>query len=250
MNVKKYKLLADDTKLVFGRTLYRIQALQNVSNDVAKGDLGGYIEKEANLSQEGKCWVYDEAVVYGDAVVTGDACVCDRAKVCEHAVIAGTANVFGSCRVCSNAVVDGKAFLDGEVIVGGNTKITDNATVEGRIEFEGLDNVVERDALVTADCCFSGKAHLTKEADCMTIKGVSLTAESVTFYRTETGAAASYKGRVYTTLDEFNDMLDACEVPQGSTEVMHSMFIQEMQVALILARLHFLHNRVLGDETD
>ena len=268
MNVKKYKLLADDTKLVFGRTLYRIQALRNVFDDVVEGDLGGYIEKEANLSQEGECWVYDEAQVYGDAVVTGDAAVCNRAKVSGPAVIAdtacvgdsarvhgyakvcGNADVCGSCMVHGNAVVDGEAYLDGEVTVSGNTKITDNARIEGRVEFRGSDNVAEGDALVTTDCCFSGKAHLTKEADYMTIKGVSLTAESVTFYKTETGVAASYKGRVYTTLDEFNDMLDACEVPQGSTEVMHSMFIQEMQVALILARLHFLHNRVLGDEAD
>lgn len=268
MNVKKYKLLADDTKLVFGKTLYRIQALRNVSDDVVEGDLGGYIEKEANLSQKGECWVYDEAEVYEDAVVAGDASVCHGAKVSGYAVIAdtayvsdsarvygyakvcGNADVFGSCRICSNAVVDGEAFLDGEVFVGGDTKITDNARIEGRVEFKGFDNVVERDALVTVDCCFNGKAHLTQETDYMTMKGIGKTAESVTFYQTKTGAAVSYEGHVYTTLDEFNDMLDACEVPQGSTEVMHSMFIQEMQVALILARLHFLHNRVLEDETD
>lgn len=268
MNVKKYRLLTNDTKKVACRTLYRIQALRNVFDDVAEGDLGGYIEKEANLSHEGECWVYDEAQVYGDAVVTGDASVCNNAEVGGHAVITdtacvgdsarvygyakicGNADVFGSCWVYDNAVVDGEAFLDDKVIVDGNTKITGNARIEGRVEFRGSDNVVEGNALVTTDCRFNGNAHLTKEADYMTIKGVSQTAESVTFYKTKTGAAVSYDGRVYATLDEFNDMLDACEVPQGSTEVMHSVFIQEMQVALILARLHFLHNRVLGDETD
>lgn len=264
MNVKKYKLLANDTKKVACRTLYRIQALRNIFDDVAEGDLGGYIEKEANLSQEGECWVYDEAQVYGDAVVTGDAAVCHRAKVGGHAVIAdtayvsdsarvygnakvcGNADVFGSCWVYDNAVVDGEVFLDGEVIVSGNTKITGHSRIEGKIEFRGLNNVVEEDALVTTDCCFSGKAHLTREADYMTIKGVSQTAELVTFYKTETGAAVSYDGRVYT-LEEFNDMLDKWDVPYESTEEMQAVFIKEMQVALILAKLHFHHNRVFGE---
>lgn len=267
MNVKKYKLLADDTKLVFGRTLYRIQALRNVSDDVVEGDLGGYIEKEANLSQKGECWVYDEAEVYEDAVVAGDASVCHGAKVSGYAVIAdtayvsdsarvygsakvcGNADVFGSCWVYDNAVVDEEAFLDGEVIVSGNTKIIGHSRIEGKVEFRGLDNVAERDALVTADCCFNGNAHLTKETDYMTIKGIGQTAEFATFYKTKTGAAVSYDGNVYT-LDEFNDMLDKWDVPYESTEEMQAVFIKEMQVALILAKLHFLHNVVCKEEAD
>ena len=267
MNVKKYKLLASDTKKVAGKTLYRIQALRNVFDDVVEGDLGGYIEREENLSQKGECWVYNEAEVYGDATVTGDASVCNNAKVGGHAVIAdtayvtgsaqvygyakvcGNADVFGSCWVYDNAVVDGDVLLDGEVTVSGNTKITGNARIEGRVEFRGSDNVAEGDAVVTTDCCFNGNAHLTKEADYMTIKGAGRTAELVTFYKTETGAAVSYDGRVYT-LEEFNDMLDKWNVPYESTEKMRVMFIKEMQVAVILARLHFFHDRVFGDETD
>ena len=40
---------------------------------VAKGELGGYIEKEKNLSQEGDAWVSGDARVYGNAWVSGDA---------------------------------------------------------------------------------------------------------------------------------------------------------------------------------
>ena len=264
MNVKKYRLLANDTKKVACRTLYRIQAWRNIFDDVAEGDLGGYIEKEANLSQEGECWVYDEAQVYGDAVVTGDAAVCNRAKVGGPAVIAdtacvgdsarvhgyakvcGNADVFGSCVVHGNAVVDGEAYLDGEVTVSGNTKITGNARIEGRVDFRGSDNVAEGDALVTADCCFNGNAHLTKETDYMTIKGVGQTAEFVTFYKTKNGAAVSYNGEVYT-LDEFSDMLDKWNVPYESTEEKQVIFVKEMKLAVILAKFHFLHDVVFGE---
>lgn len=42
--------------------LYRIVALKNFG-DVKKGDVGGWVASDRCLSQTGKCWVYDDAVV-------------------------------------------------------------------------------------------------------------------------------------------------------------------------------------------
>src|SRR5260364_283528 len=55
-----------------GRTLYRIRALRDFKY-VWIGQLGGYIEKEENLSHEGEAWVFDNARVFGDARVFGNA---------------------------------------------------------------------------------------------------------------------------------------------------------------------------------
>ena len=52
---------------------------------VVKGALGGYIEKEKNLSQEGDAWVYGDARVSGDAWVSGDARVYGDAWVSAKA---------------------------------------------------------------------------------------------------------------------------------------------------------------------
>lgn len=41
----KFRLLEDDTIVVWGRTLHRIEALEDFAG-VSKGDKGGYIEKE------------------------------------------------------------------------------------------------------------------------------------------------------------------------------------------------------------
>ena len=61
----KYKI-TDECK-VFGEiTLHRIEALKDF-NDVKKGDKGGYIEKENNLSQYGDAWVCGNAKVCGNA---------------------------------------------------------------------------------------------------------------------------------------------------------------------------------------
>ena len=61
---KKYKLTSEKIEH-FNTTLYRIEALIDFS-DVKKGEKGGFIEKEENLSQEGNARVYGDAQVYGD----------------------------------------------------------------------------------------------------------------------------------------------------------------------------------------
>ena len=61
-----------------GIKLYRIKALKDFS-DVKKGDFGGYVQQESNLSQFGNAWVYGDARVYGNAKV------CGYAKVFENA---------------------------------------------------------------------------------------------------------------------------------------------------------------------
>lgn len=69
--MKKYELTTN-TKMLFGRKLFQIKALVSFG-DVTAGDLGGYIEKEENLSHDGTAWVYGDARVYGNARVSGDA---------------------------------------------------------------------------------------------------------------------------------------------------------------------------------
>lgn len=87
--MEKYELLKDDTKEISGRTLYRIKALRDFG-DVEKGDLGGYIGSENNLSHCGNAWVYGNAEVYGNAMVCGDAWVHGNAEVRGDAVIKST----------------------------------------------------------------------------------------------------------------------------------------------------------------
>ena len=68
-----------------------------------KYGVGGWIESESNLSQEGDCWVYDDAVVYGKAKVSGNAQVCENAKVYGKADVSGNAEVYGKAKVHGKA---------------------------------------------------------------------------------------------------------------------------------------------------
>ena len=96
MTQKKYELLKNDTITIpNGKTLYRIKALINFDVVVA-GSLGGYIEKEDNLTHTGNAWVYGDARVSGDARVYGDAEVYGDARVYGDAQVSGDTRVSGN----------------------------------------------------------------------------------------------------------------------------------------------------------
>ena len=59
----KYKFTGE-TKLHFGKTLKQIVCVTAFAS-VSVGEIGGWIERELNLSQYGDAWVSGDAEVYG-----------------------------------------------------------------------------------------------------------------------------------------------------------------------------------------
>ena len=86
--MKKFELTTDFI-MFMGIKLFRIKALISFG-DVEAGELGGFIKKEENLSQDGDAWVYGDAKVYGDAWVYGTAWVYGDA---DYATITGFGSV-------------------------------------------------------------------------------------------------------------------------------------------------------------
>ena len=102
--MKKFELTSEFNLNFFGRKFFRIKALVNIERyGVKAGDLGGWVEKEDNLSQSGNAWVSGNAVVYGNAKVSGSAWVYGDAKVSGNAVVYGDAKVYGDAVVYGNA---------------------------------------------------------------------------------------------------------------------------------------------------
>ena len=64
---KKY-ILTEEAKEIGGHILHRIQAMRDFGG-VQKGDLGGWVESEENLSHDGTCWVSDDGRVFGNAKI-------------------------------------------------------------------------------------------------------------------------------------------------------------------------------------
>jgi hypothetical protein len=121
---KKYELIATDKKNIYGSKLSSF-------GPVAAGDLGGYVESEANLSHAGAAWVSGDAEVGGNALVSGAAWVSGDAEVRGSAQVYGDAWVGGSARVSGNAQVYGSAQVSGNARVYGDAQVSGDAEVGG-----------------------------------------------------------------------------------------------------------------------
>lgn len=160
--------LTDESKTVNGIKLYRIEALKDLGfYGVKQGDKGGFVESEANLSQNLDSWIGDNACVYNKAFVGrnsfvgGNAIVNDRAQVKENtrvtdnaqvsgqsslknSDISGDAVVSGSVTVVnagSKLVASGKTQVLGKVVIDGRVDITDKAKIDGTSQGIYLSNV-------------------------------------------------------------------------------------------------------------
>ena len=127
MEEKKFEL-TDETREGYDCTLYRIKALKYFS-DVKKGELGGFVEKEDNLSQDGNCWVYNDAKVF------------DEAKVFGNARVYGHAQIYGNAIVYNNATVCGDVYVNDSVKVYGHAKVSDNGDLDGGLNISGDSEV-------------------------------------------------------------------------------------------------------------
>lgn len=153
MPSKKYERLTEEEhQLVFdGRKLYRIRALRDVMDHatgriaVRKGELGGYIQHEGNLSQEGSSWIYDDAKACGNArvsenarlgghaILLGNARLCGEASASDHACILENANIRGHVVVRGNAVIFGyRVDIFGDEVIGGNARVHDYNVLSGK----------------------------------------------------------------------------------------------------------------------
>lgn len=110
----KYEFTGETKRtIVYGRkaTLHRIRAVRDFGSVMA-GELGGWIEKEENLSHAGEAWVSGNAEVFGNAEIF------DHAEVCDHAIVFDAARVYGDARIHGNAYVYGCACVYGNADVG------------------------------------------------------------------------------------------------------------------------------------
>lgn len=156
------------------KTLTRIQATQ-AFGDVKNGDLGGFVESEANLEQTGNAWIYDNARVCDRAKVSGSAKVKHTALVENNAQIKGSAVVGGDSRVTHNAIIEGNADLREHCIAQDNAHILGNAKVAGYAVIQNESTIkgnakiygnarVKGDAIIDGDSTITDNAQVAEHA--------------------------------------------------------------------------------------
>jgi hypothetical protein len=140
---KKYELVPDRQMIVAGTTLYRIRALKDFGN-VKAGNLGGVVRSEDNLSQEGTCWVADDAQVYDEAVVSDDAQIYGRGRVYGRARVSDKGQVLGNGQVFENGWVFKNGVVFDNAKVFGAAQVRDNGLAYGDSELFDDVRVVDR----------------------------------------------------------------------------------------------------------
>lgn len=126
--VKKYKILRNDSIDIYGKKLYRIQAIRNFG-DIKKGDIGGYIQSQKNLAHDGDCWVYDDAVVFENAKISQDAKIYNNARIYGFAEIYGHAEIYDYVEVFDYAAIYNHTKIHNRAIVYNNARIFENAEI-------------------------------------------------------------------------------------------------------------------------
>lgn len=145
-NTQKYELYKQEGNF------WRIRALKDIKlsngNIIKAGTLGGLVDSEDNLSQDGTCWVFGDAKVYNNAKVSDNAYVYGNARVYSSAHVYGNAKVYDDARVYwfaevyDNAAVYGKAIVFddakvcGKAQVYGNAKVHNSACVQGEAKVD------------------------------------------------------------------------------------------------------------------
>ena len=154
--MKHFKLRKDLPREFLGRILYRIEATTD-SKYAKKGDLGGYVESESNLSDN--AWVYDNAQVSGYARVSDNAHVSNNAQVFGNALVYGNAYVSDYASIYGDAQVYGNALVYSNAYVYGYAKVSNNAQVSGYARVFGNAHVYDNARVEKTPITITGLKH-------------------------------------------------------------------------------------------
>ena len=209
--MKKFEFTGETKTTIGGIVLHRIKALVRIdlgySTIIEVGDLGGWLEKEDNLSYLGSAWVSGDAEVFGDAKVFGDALISGYSRVFGNARVFGNSRVynhawvFGDAQVSGYAQVFGDAEVHGNALISGYSRIFGNAQVSGDAEVLG-DAKIYGDSKVSGDACIDKRDHI------LNIGPIGSRNEFTTFFRTKDRKIKVSCGCFLGTIDEFLEKVE------------------------------------------
>lgn len=222
MSDKKY-ILTNPACEIDGKLLYRIKAIKDFG-DVKAGDLGGFIEKEDNLSHEGNAWVYDSAQVYGGAQVYDNVKVFNIAQVHGNAQIYDNACIYSNAQVCGNAEVYGNAQIYGNSQVYGDSRVYGDAQVCGNAQICG-------NAWVHGDSKVYEDARVYSNANILWISKIGSRFGTTTVFENKDGGISVNCGCFFGTLEEFEEQV---KETHGRNK-----YGREYKVLIELIKIHF-----------
>ena len=216
--LKKYKILENERKQIFDVEVYRIEALEDFG-DVKKGDKGGYVQCEANLSHVGDCWIYDNATVYNDAVVMENARIRDNATVRCDAIVRGYATVCDDARIVHHAIVEGMAVVSQRATVAGSATVSEHA-------------IVTNDATVSHKAQVKGGAYVRGTSE---VKGYAIVTGKANIRDSYFAGNAIVRGNTLVVNSSvYGNVLINCEVKVENADITENAVITQPNDYLVM----------------
>lgn len=275
--MKKYELVPVNDDTPYKNANFRIRALKDFTlrdgNSVYKGELGGIVSSEKNLSQEGNCWIEKgsaatfNARVSGDALVKAFSTVSDSAIIADKAIVA-RAIIKGNARILDMATVSGGSLIKDEVVVR-NCSHVDGSIISGSAKILGhakvkndsciSNNAIVRNFATVFYSSVSGNAIIERDAEIdnctigedMLISGDCQISSSSLHGKYKIGLPESHEPYYFTIIDAFSDQkhpiftfpADAANVTAGFA-VFHKKY-EKMTVSPVFVSFSYIgpHNR-------
>ena len=153
--MKKYEILmGEENTIEFeGRTLHRIRALKDFK-EVKKGELGGFVEKGSNLSQEGGCWIYDDAKamddsrIYNNSKMYGNSRIYDNSKMYDNSRMYGESVMYNNSAMHNNSEIYGNSIMYDDSEMYGYSRMYNDSELHNKAKlcgklFSKVDDFVE-----------------------------------------------------------------------------------------------------------
>lgn len=144
---KKYELIKEGS---YSR-IKALKDLQLITGEIVKkGDLGGYVHGEHNLSQEGNCWIEGISGAYDNSRVMDNAVLKYCSRSYHNSIVSGNAVMKDFSRAEDNSIISGNAVMQDDSEALNDSIITGNAVLKEHqtIRF----GTVTTDLLGTKDC--------------------------------------------------------------------------------------------------
>jgi len=131
--MKKYEILKDQSIVIHGKILYRIRALRDFGN-VKKGDIGGYVQGEHNLSHDGECWVYNNAKMFDNSRVLDNAKMFNYSKMFDIAEMRNYSKMYNFSEMHDNAKMYNFSVMFDNAEMHDNTEMYDFSKASGNVK--------------------------------------------------------------------------------------------------------------------
>lgn len=156
-----------ETMHINGVIVHQIVATKDVSPEVPKGTIGGYIQSRDNLT--GGAWVSHSSVIMGKAILDNYATASGSCLIEGNSFISGSVSISGSADIFGSSLI-----LGGTGEHGGVISITDGATIGNAtiIAAPRGSIIIDKNAIVEEGSTIIGvRVHIT---DFATVTGYSL----------------------------------------------------------------------------